>query len=41
MSATIVLSIFVLRKIGWNPIDIFNLSQGAVRRWRRLSGFRA
>jgi len=27
MSATIVLSIFVLGKIGWNPIDLFNRAE--------------
>ena len=27
MTATIVLSLFVLGKIGWNPIDIFNQRQ--------------
>ena len=34
MTATIVLSLFVLGKIGWNPIDIFNRRRGAVRRRR-------
>jgi len=28
MSATIVLSLFVLGKIGWNPIDLFNRAEG-------------
>ena len=27
MTATVVLSIFVLGKIGWNPIDIFDKAQ--------------
>src|SRR5215216_123524 len=28
MTATIVLSLFVLGKVGWNPIDLFNRAEG-------------
>ena len=40
MTATIVLSLFVLGKIGWNPIDIFDQARGAVGRRRRVPGAR-
>ena len=38
MTATIVLSLFVLGKIGWNPIDIFDRAEAQSDDRRRVPG---
>ena len=41
MTATVVLSLFVLGKIGWNPIDIFDKAEAKLGGWCRVFGARS